>query len=232
VFTTDELNARFRLDVADPLEGVDDTEADSESLWKEHEIYDYMTEAADAVARDTRGLYKLLELPVSAGESKVVLPRSVLELRLARLVGQNRIVFDANQNDIAYGARVCDYGEWLPLSGFNATGTPRMYARDRVKKALVLSPVPTQDDTLECQCVVTLATPLLCGMPLPFLERPDIRLMLHFMKYLAYAKQDADTLDLARSESFKSRYDAEATEREVTLRRQRRMPSPIRMEGW
>ncbi len=232
MFTTDELNARFRLDVADPLEGVDDDHPDSECLWSNDEIYAYMTEAADAVARDTKGLYKLYELAVTAGESKVVLPRPLLELRLARLVNQNRIVFDANQNEIAYGTYVCDYGHWFTSAAFNVNGVPGAFARDRIKKVLVFDRIPTKNDTLECQAIVTIATPLLCGMPLPFLERPDIRLMLLYMKHLAYAKQDADTLDLSRSDNFLERYKSEASEREVVLRRQRRKPSVIRMEGW
>jgi len=230
VFTTDELNCKFRIEVADPLEGDDSgTEPDSENLWKDHEIYGYATEAADAVARDTQGLYKLVELPVVVDENVVSLPRYILHIRFARLVTANSQVVESNQDDIMTGT-VCDYGVQLSGGLLRARGRPRSFARDRERKALVIAPTPTQADTLELQCSVTIATPLLCGMPLPFLELPDQRLMLHFMKYLAYAKQDADVLDLARSESFKARYDSEVAERAVELRNQRRRPSPIAME--
>lgn len=134
-----------------------------------------------------------------------------------------------NQNEVMRGQVVCDYGMQF-VGGGRARGTPQTLARDRERKAVVLAPTPVQNDTLELQCSVTLTTPLLCGMPLPFLERPDIRLMLTYMKYLAYAKQDADTLDLTRSNTFKAQFDMGAEDRAVELRRQRRQPSPIRME--
>lgn len=229
MFTTDDLAARFRLDVADPLEGADDGPVDSESLWKNIEIFDYMTEAGDAVARETLGLFKLILLPVVADESTVTLPRSVLDIRYARLVMAQRELDVTNQNEVMRGQVVCDYGMQF-VGGGRARGTPQTLARDRERKAVVLAPTPVQNDTLELQCSVTLTTPLLCGMPLPFLERPDIRLMLTYMKYLAYAKQDADTLDLTRSNTFKAQFDMGAEDRAVELRRQRRQPSPIRME--
>lgn len=227
--TTDDLLKRFRSDVADPLEGVDDQDPDSENLWKTWELLEYMTEAADAVARKTNSIYKTFDLAVTANSNEIALPATILDIRLARLLTQNVVLDDLAQNRMRDGG-CWDYGTFLQNGTFTAKGRPRNYVRDRERRVLVLVPIPTLDDTLELQCTVTISTDLLCGMPLPFRELPDVTLMLHYMKYLAYAKQDADTLDMSRSNEFLQLFTSGSVDREVDLRQQRRTPSTVRME--
>lgn len=227
--TTDDLNLRFRSDVTDPLEGVSTADPDSENLWTNWEVYEYMTDAADAVARGTKGLYKIINLAVIAGINKVSLPLYVLDIRTARLLTAGRQLFPLNQNQAMRGIS-WDYGLQLQNGTLSAKGTPRNFVRDRERKALFLTPQPTVADTLELQCSVTISVPLMCGMPLPFTELPDVTLMLNYMKFLAYAKQDADVIDLKRSGSFKALFDDAIIDRELDIRQQRRVPSPIAME--
>ena len=215
MFTTDDMLDTFRREVADPLEGVDASAPDSENLWKNAEILGYMTEAADAVARDTKSLYRTLVIPIDAGEATAPIPRAVLDIKLATL-SDGREVAPSNQHEQA--------------PRFTGRGRPQTFTRERERGVLTLAPAPLVADTLTLECSVTLSTPLLCGMPLPFREWPDQRLMLHFMKYLAYAKHDADTLDLTRSEAFLQLYQAGVRDREVEVRRERRLPSPVAME--
>lgn len=229
MLTTDDLIQRFRSDVFDPLEGVDANTPDSENLWKNWEIYEYMSEAADAVARGTLGLYKTLVLPIVVAQNIVPLPLYVLQIRGAWLTTAARSLDPMNALEAGRYIRD-DYGLQVTGGYRTMTGRPRMFIRDRVRKALVLVPIPAEADTLELQCSVTLSTPLLPGMPLPFMELPDQRLMLLYMKYLAYAKQDADTADLARSNTFEQQFNHDVEEREVELRKQRRIPAPIAME--
>lgn len=232
MYTTDWLSDRFRSDVVDPLVGTDDgVTPDSESLWKIADVFDYMTHAADAVARGTLQLYKTVVLPVVAGENQITMPASVLYAQGdGWLVTGRRYVRESNAQELLRGIPVCDYGQWISGGGLEATGTPARYARDMRRKSIVLAPTPTENDSLRIECVVTVATPMLCGMPLPFTELPDILLMLKYMKYMAYRKQDADTLDLGRSDDFKAEFDRDVVLREVEIRRQRRAPSSIRME--
>lgn len=231
MLTTDDLSQRFRSDVGDPLEGVDANTPDSENLWKNWEICEYMSEAADAVARGTLGLYKTVVLPIVATQNIVSLPLYVLQIRSGWLTTAGYDVNPVNQFESSRYVRD-DYGLHVVGHYRSATGRPKLFIRDMVRKAIVLIPIPTESDTLELQCSVTLSTPLLPGMPLPFMEKPDQRLMLLYMKYLAYGKQDADTLDLARAMTFKQEFDRDVENREVELRKQRRVPAPIAMEGW
>ena len=229
--TTDDLLKRFRSDTADILEGVSVDEPDSENLWSNWELLQYMTEAADAVARDTKSLFKTFAFPVAVDTATVKLPAQILDIRLARLVTQNVVLLPFNQNQMAHGAAVCsDYGVQLHTGLFTSKGRPKYYVRDRESNALVLVPIPTLADTLELQCAVTINADLDCGMLLPFRELPDVRLMLAYMKYLAYSKQDADAADKVKAATFQNYYETKVVDREVEKRSERRTPSPIRME--
>lgn len=227
--TTDDLLKRFRADTQDILEGVSVDEPDSEDLWKNWELLQYMTEAADAVARDTKSLFKTFELTTVVGTAVVQLPAQILDIRLARLVTQNVVLDPLNQNEMASG-HLSDYGNFVRTGVFTSKGRPRWYVHDREQKGLTLVPIPTGVDTLELNCTVTINVDLECGMLLPFRELPDVQLMLAYMKYLAYSKQDADAADQVKADTFFSYYTNKVSDRESEKRRERRAPTPMRME--
>jgi hypothetical protein len=229
-FTTDELLDIFREDVVSPLEGVDAAHPDSESLWKNKEIYRYMTTAADAVARAVEGIYKLVEIPLVVAQQAYTLPRNILHVREGRLITAKRTVHPANANKAVH-ARTDDYGEVVNTSFWTATGVPQWFVRDYKKGSILLTPIPSAVDTLELQCTSTLGTPLTAGMPLPYMEVPDQELMLLYMYHLAYRKQDADTLDLKRSVEYKEQFDEKAVDRKELLESYRRTPSFVQ-EDW
>jgi hypothetical protein len=230
-FTTDQLNTRFRNEVVDLLEG-DGTVTDSENLWKEVEIYGYMTEAADSLAKDTEGLYRTLPpIPLVASQQAYTVPRYVVKIRSAYL-NTARVFLDQSDMDghifqqwDDYGREIVGYGSLFTASG----GPPREYVMDYEQNKILLLPIPGAQppETLTLQCVVTVAIPFMANMPLPFLDEVEQRIMLHFMKSLAYAKQDADTLDLKKSDEFRSKYDMYALERMSQLRRRRRSPGTV-----
>lgn len=229
--TTDDLLKRFRGDTQDILEGVSVDEPDSENLWANWELLQYMTEAADAVARDTKSILKTFQLPIVANTATVKLPAQLIEIRLARIPAQNVVLDPLNQNQMQQGY-VSDYGNLVHSGVFSAKGRPRWYVYDREPKSLVLVPIPTVDDMLEIEGAVTINVDLDCGMLLPFRELPDVRLMLAYMKFLAYSKQDADAASQAKADKFQAYYEQKVSDRESEKRRERRMPTPIRMEGW
>lgn len=227
--TSDGLNAIFRQEVDDVMLGS--PPSDGDRLWKESEVYAYMTEACDAVARRTLGLFKILQIPIVANQQTYKLPQYVLDIRFARTLVQGREITRHNIDDYA-GDKTWDYGQ--PLVGstgiFTATGVPVQYMRDYDNRAIRLIPIPAANDTLELQCVVTPTLSMAPGMPLPFTDVSDQRLLLLKMKQLAYAKHDADTFDPKRSRSFGQEFEDRATERQVERRRLRRSPGVVRME--
>jgi hypothetical protein len=226
-FTADELNALFRREVDDII--ADSTLGDEDRLWKEVDVYGYITEAVDKVARKTGGLTKVLTLAFSDGEPLVYLPRAMLDIREARVVGQDSMLTEINAHESARGM-VTDAGFVSQGMFGDNVGTPRYYTRDYERKALRLTPIPNVDGTIELQCAATVSVPFISGMPLPLLDPPDTRLILHYMKFLAYRKHDVATLDTKKSDDFKALFDEEIVDRECEVRRIRRAPGVVRMD--
>lgn len=225
---TDQLATRFRSDVDDAI--TDQGGSDYGCLWKDDDVYSYMTEACAFVASRTSSLYRTIPLPVVAGERVLHLPHYVREIRSARLVMRNTPVLQANANTQAFGPKD-DYG--LRISGtaemFAGEGRPTNFVRDYDTRQLRLVPQPVEDDTLEVQCTVTIALPLEAGMPLPLTDIEDQVLVLHYMKMRAYRKHDAETEDLTRASTYERLFETGVKDRASQLLNNRRSPGQVRM---
>ena len=219
--TADELALLFRQDTDDVL-STGDTD-DSDRLWKDYEVYRYMTAACDRLAKDTDAFLRLLRLTVTADEETVPLSSRVLNIFGARLETADCEVVPRNANE-GGPLVVSDYGLTL-----RAVPT---WTRDYERNALVLSPTPTEADTLILSCSVTISAPMSTGAPLPFTDIDDQLLLLAHMKSQAYAKQDAETQDMSRAKTFDAVYRTGVSERKYERLRQRRQPGVVRMEGW
>lgn len=219
--TADELLAFFRAEVKDQAEPY---------LWESWEGYGYMTEAFDKVLKEANVKYQTLSLPITAGNKIVALPAKVLHIRMASLDGT--LLSPVSANDIA--GSTSDYGLVThQLAGlYDGTGVPSAYVRDYEARNLRLIPEPVATGTLELQCTVTLAEPMEDGAALPTTDSEDLRLVLHFMKHLAYQKQDAETEDLTRARLHGDMFEVGVREREVSLRNYRRPPGVVKMHGW
>lgn len=227
--TTTDLARRFRSDVGDPITDVNG--GDFGCLWSNEDVYNYMGDAADAVATVVGTLYKTLLLPFNAGDATVRCPRYVLEIRDARLVNANQAVVQTNTNDPNLGWRD-DYGLIRSAGNglFNEQGRPQAFVRDYDRQALRFSPTPTEADTLQLQCTTTPTLEMDVDIPLPFSDRKDQQLMLMHMKAQAYRKHDAETEDLVRAKEWGQQFEYHSRLRESQLRSNRRAPGQIRME--
>ena len=222
-----ELARQFRLDVGDLVTDVNGS--DFGCLWKDEEVYRYMSVAADSVATIVGGLYKVLRIPYAAGDETVRCPRYVLEIREARLVNANQPLQQRNANDPSFEA-LEDYGFSMHSSQmFGARGRPASFVRDYDRGMLRLVPVPVEDDTIEVQCTTTPTLSMQPGVPLPFLDIKDQELMLMAMKARAYRKHDAETEVLTRARDWEPQFAHYSQERESQLRRNRRAPGEVRM---
>src|SRR5690606_884565 len=213
--SADELLRCFRAEVGDAV---------APYLWEDWEVYGYMTEGFDALLKQANVQTTVLQLAFAEGEPTVVLPRSLLHIRAMRIVGGGPLRAASATERAA--VRSNDYG--APWTGedpmFSGSGKPQFYVRDYERRALRLVPIPNVGGTLELQGTVTVSTPLGDGTPLPSTDAEDLRLVLQYMKYLAYAKHDAETEDLTRSAHHEARFRAGAKERESRLRNYRRPP--------
>ncbi len=212
--TVQELLLIFRGEVHD-LSTY--TQGDDERcLWSDDEIINYMSEAADALATKVGGIVATLTIPYAVGATSVALPERVLHIQSLRLVTADQEVEFTNQNR-AYRLTT-------------DTGRPAEAYRDRNPLRLYLHPVPSEADSLEVVCLATLSEKLEAGEEVPFTKAEDQRLLLEYMKWRAYSKQNAETEDLVRASKAQAVYENGVLERESSLRNQRRAPGLIQME--
>jgi hypothetical protein len=229
--TSEQLMLRFRREVADTLEGVDADNPDSENLWKNASVYEFMDEAHFRVAEELESLYHQFEIAVTADEPYVNLPAWVIEIRAARLTTAQVDLHQTNLNSPI--GRHDDYGVSATVSSFHtSTGTPRYFVRDAKAKRLRLSPIPTADDTLELYVTSLPRYSITDGSAQVLFTHPrEQRLMLHYMKYLAYGVQDADGFDPKASEKFYLLFEKEALERAGEIENMNRVAEPVAYGG-
>lgn len=228
--TTDELEKIFRSEVDDPLRGVAPDSPDVTCLWKSWEVMQYMNEAASEVARRLQSNHKSYTIPIVAADGPfyrlpsttetIDISQAYLKVLQQELTEINLVNASYPIND--YGYMTSSMSHWQ-----TATGNPIWFNREEKEGYIRLVPAPTKDDTLLITATVD-SYNLDCGMTLPFPRLPDQRLMLTWMKKLAYAKNDADTYDTNKSQRFEQEFDRTVIDRRYELERQRRAPGRVR----
>lgn len=223
LFTTDDVIASFRSDVADPLRGPADL-PDIDALWKIGDTLRYLNEAANVTAAETRSLQRTFDLTITAADGPLFkLPGSfeLLDIHRMYLNGSRRVLTERNLNEANYG--VWDYDVLIGSGDVWATrtGTPLHFTREYRSGYLRLLPIPVVDDVVTI--IATVAPQNLgLGQPLPFDSYRDIQLVILWMKKMAYAKQDVDTFDEGKSKSYESEFQRRALDRRYEAERLRR----------
>lgn len=229
LLTTDDVVTRFRNEVDDVVRG---TGADAENavLWTTDEIYAYMQEAINQTASGTQGLFKTFTIPYVASDGPYVALPSAYELfDISEVTTSAGRTVLTPFNTVDGGSLVGDYGDVFANRGSwdNATGRPRRYSRDFRPGYLRLYPAPTEDDTLTITANIG-AMDVYPGMPFPFTNPKDVRLVLMWIKHLAYGKKDVDTFDPNRSTLEKNAFDELVVYRKYECQRLRKAPTPAR----
>lgn len=214
--TTDQLATIFRSEVDDDLKADC---GDADCLWSDANVYNYMTEAADAVARAVERNKKTVYVSYLADAAYVRIASSVQHIITARvaLSGERVVPMTAEE---AYDRFQADSV---------AVGDPRFYFWEENQRQLQLWPRPAVAGTLALFVETCLGYPLVAGLPLPFSGVPEQRLMLTYMKARAYEKQDAETLDLDRAREFQAQFDKNSADREVEIRKYTRPVGTVQM---
>lgn len=218
--TATELASIFRSEVDDLLQ---DSCGDEDCLWKNSDVYTYMTEAVDAVMRGTGGVGGQIRVDYALGQAVIALPKKVLQVSAAWLAdGQTLRV--TSLADAGYDRNFEAYE--LDMT---QTGTPGTLMTEYGYDKCAFYPLPDAAGTLTITGRFTLSMPLQEGVPLPIRDIADQRLALVYMKSMAYAKHDAETYDLGRSQAYRAEFDTRILDREVELRKLRRPPGTVKM---
>lgn len=223
IYTVDQLIHDFRSDVYDHAD-VDDAGMERDVLWSTQDVLRYINAATAKYATDTLGHRRRFEFDVAVGDPLIRFPLSEIldELQITFSVpglGRRRLL---RQFDLDTGIRRDDYGSaYYAAPDLEATGTPSHWTRDYDDQFIRLWPSPAIAGVFQASAIA-IPMEVRCGMPLPFQNRVDREMLLLWMKHLAYAKQDADTLDLARSNEFRAQYEVAVRDRASLFDRLRR----------
>lgn len=223
IYTTDQLEEDFRSDVFDKADR-DDAGNVRDVLWSPEDVLRYINEACHRLASDTLALRRVIELDFAAGTPVVKTPLTeILDVLTAYFAvpgfGRQRAL---RQFDIDDGLAGDDYGQtYYAVPDLTAEGMPTHFTRDYDNFGIRLWKIPHVAGKLVLNAIV-LPKQLYAGMPIPFPQPIDRHLLLLWMKKLAYAKQDADTIDLARSRDFEREYERRAALRRSEIDRLRR----------
>jgi hypothetical protein len=229
MLTAEQVMLRFRREVDDRLSDPDDLTDDADRLFTNDEIYEYIHEAQYETARATRGLLYVYTVPVVAGEPLVSVP-GIIDVLDVELVSTRRALTERNRSEAL--VTTDDYGNVSTNVSRTAVGIPQHYTLDAVAGRMRLSPIPSADDSLEITMITLPRVAVTTGTdPTAFADPKDLRLVLMYMKYLAYDKQDTDTLDGRKSDDYRDEFEEQALKRESEISRTRRRPGVVAYGG-
>lgn len=227
IYTSDQMIEDFRSDVFDKAKDADGNTRDT--LWSDAEVLRYINTALARYAVDTLAFRQRFTIAFEGGKATAYFPVEILE--------EVRVDYTPTTTpptppystrtltkfDIDEGVLKDDYGlrYITPIDMANRTGSPRWYTRDYDPNFLRIYPISPEPGSMTIYASVV-PMEVQEGMPTPITSFIDRDNVMCYVKYLAYAKQDADTLDLRRSAEFKAMYDEKAGERRDQLDRDRR----------
>lgn len=200
--TPSQLYDLFRTDIVDTA---------TPYLWSDDEVWGYMDEAHKQFARLTGGISDstsdLTQLEVAVGDTWVDVDPRILKIRHAQKTTNDAELEIVNFEDTELLARDNDYGIRRIFRLTNDSGPLQYLVAGMERAKLRLIPIP---DTAETISLIVYRLPLETisadAQPDFEIEEQHHRFLLHWMKKLAYEKQDAETFDKDRSEKFERKF--------------------------
>ena len=182
------------------------TENDNENVmlrWSNEELTSFINEA---ISKAHRGSYLIkdtkpeLDVAVVAGTSEYPLDSRIIKVLKASLNSNGRELIESSIDD------VFSIQNWSTLEG-----TPTNYIPDYTTGKITLFKKPLIDDTVHLLVYRTEMTPLSWTSPN---ESPEIAeryqvSVLNYAAYLAYLKDEANTLDPQRASMFLAMFNNE-----------------------
>lgn len=234
--TARQLIEVFRNEVDDPyVPGGQDARPDADSLWKDQEILGYLDEAQIELSRRTLMFNDSRKIPYDAGDELLAHPKGYIEFRRAYAIDgtQRTPVYFRSVEEMSHSL-ADDYGlqpqaDWISETGW----PPRFLIGDYVHGSFKLVPAPDKAGEILLLYYSHPVLNTLGGLvqKVPFEYGHHIRALLHWMKHLAYQKQDADTLDNRLSEKYEIAFERAALGIDSDEKRGRRNPGTVQYGG-
>lgn len=203
--TVDEfIEDRLRSDLFDRARSVGGVR---KTLWSDDELLAYVNDAVAQWASDTLAYRRQLRFQMTAGKAVYYTGFEILEVVYGRSTDSSGVGRSLSYFNLDTMEWHDDYGSVFVTNHdlMTRTGHPRAVTQDVDPASMRLYPIPSAAGTVELN-VVAIPQQLFSGMPMPTENRQDLALIRLWALYLAYSKQDADTLDLDRAQQHRNDY--------------------------
>ena len=202
--TAAELLALFRsttFDTATPY------------LWSDVEAYTFMDLAQKQFCREVQGIADstttaVCAVPVVQGDKFLSISPYILKLRHAQRRSDAKPLSILNFEDMNKPSLQTDYGLQRELRLDDTQGPLNAFIVGMEPHKIRLVPLAQEADTIDL-VVYRLPTtvPATTPTPVPFeIDSQHHYYLLYWMMHLAYAKQDAETFDKAKSEQMRAEF--------------------------
>jgi hypothetical protein len=188
------------MDVSDLLKEFRVTHSDLAEpyLWEDSELKAYADDAQEWLCRRVNGIAdtqttEVVELSLTNGTSTYPLHQSVLKVRGARLVSENKFLL-LIPSEAAQAMHLTD-----------TPGLPRRLILGEHEGAVRFHPSPAADDTVMLS-VFRLPLKLVADGEELEVNRRHHRALLLWMAHRAYSKPDTDVFDANRAETYRSQF--------------------------
>lgn len=179
-------------------------------LWSDSEIYAYIDDAQKMFCRLQGGIADsssaITRIAVSAGDEYADISPLILKLRAARRTADGRDLSIKNYEDFQFARASDDYGYSAGFRFSTIRGPVQALIVGMDANRARLVDIPQEDQTID---LVVYRLPLtnITGANQPLeIDEHHHRHLLHWMKHLAHQKQDAETYDRGRSETFRTEF--------------------------
>lgn len=199
--TPQELLDLFRIEIQDLAKPP---------MWSDDEVYKYMTEAQEMFCRLGGGIAdstnSLTRITAVANEPFSEISPRILKIRQATRVSDNQVLDILNFEDFERPSLYNDYGKTVIFKLDNTTGqvVALIEGMEQDKVRWYYVPSVDQDITL-----IVYRLPLCANLDqnskLEIHSQHHVNL-LHWIKYRAYCKQDAEAYDRGKAEEFKQKF--------------------------
>lgn len=181
-------------------------------LWSSAEIYSFINEAQNMFCRLYGGIADatsaITHIELTANEPYVPISPLILKIREARRTADSYDLEILNFEDLQFRYSEDDYGLRTAYKFDTRVGTVRGIVVGMEANKMRLVHTPEQDQTID---LIVYRLPLLpitgADQALEISDQHH-RYLLHWMKYLAHQKQDAETYDRGRSDMFRNEFVA------------------------
>lgn len=198
---TTQLLDLFRSDTMDTV---------APYLWSDPEIFSYMDDAQKMFCRLQGGISdsssSTTVISATAGEPFAVVSPLILKIRLATRASDGRRLEILNFEDLEGRMAEEDYGYRASYRLDNHQGEVRAIVVGMETNKVRLVRIPEEDQEINLTVYrLPLATLASGGQNLEIDEQHH-RYLLYWMKHLAHQKQDAETYDRGRSDTFRAEF--------------------------